>query len=94
MVRKRSRLSKPSTPICTRCGRLMELRLVQLELTPRGIKAGEWYCPRCDAAPRQFPGERLPTPRPVAPPETRPCSVSEWQEGAEGARQDAAEGRS
>jgi hypothetical protein len=51
MVRKRSKLSKPSTPICTRCGRLMELRLGQLELTATGIKAGEWYCPRCDAPP-------------------------------------------
>jgi hypothetical protein len=40
-----------------------------------------------------FPGERVPTPRPVAPPETRPCSPQEWTEAADGARQDAEEGR-
>jgi hypothetical protein len=42
---------------------------------------------------RLFPGERLPTPRPVTPAATRPCSPSEWQEAAEWAAQDAEEGR-
>jgi hypothetical protein len=42
---------------------------------------------------RLFPGERLPTPRPVTPPETRPCSSQEWNEAAEWVGQDAEEGR-